>query len=323
MAGRAERGQAARGVAPGRERREMHHGAQVVEVGLQTGDAGVIQRPGQLGQRLRTVIAMRDQLGQHRVVMGADLAAARNPGVDPDVARKTHLGQQAGGRLKILRRVFGVQARLHRVAACHHLQGVEVGHVTGGQAHHPVHQIDAGHRFGDTMLHLQAGVDFQKEKLLGACVHNKFHRAGRAVTGFAGQLARRVQQRLAHLGAQIGRWGFFHHLLVAPLQRTVALTQRQHVARAVAKNLHLDVARIADEALQKNTGIGKIGLRQPFHRLKGTAQGLGVRAHLHANATPTGAALEHHRVANEVGVCQRRVQVGQQAGAGQQGHTSF
>ncbi len=218
MAGRAERGQAARGVAPLREGGEMHHGAQVVEVGLQTGDARLIERPGQLGQRLRAVVAMRDQLGQHRVVMGADLAAARDPGVDPDVARKTDLGQQAGGRLKVLGRVFGVQAGLHRMAARDHLQGVEGRHVTSGQAHHPVHQINPGHRLGDTMLHLQAGVDFKKEKFLGACVHDKFHRPGRAVAGFAGQLARRVQQRLAHFRAQIGRRCFFHHLLVAPLQ---------------------------------------------------------------------------------------------------------
>jgi hypothetical protein len=56
-------------------------------------------------------------------------------------------------------------------------------------------------------------------------------------------------QIFADLGAlrgdQRGGGGFFQHLLVAALQRAVALAQMDGVALAVAEDLDLDVARVA------------------------------------------------------------------------------
>ena len=67
--------------------------------------------------RVGAVVAVRDQLGEHRVVVRGDLGAALDPGVHPQVVGEAHLRQHAGGRLEVLVRVLGVQTRLHRVAA--------------------------------------------------------------------------------------------------------------------------------------------------------------------------------------------------------------
>ena len=49
---------------------------------------------------------------------------------------------------------------------------------------------------------------------------------------------------LALLGGEGGRGGFLQHLLVAALQRAVALAQVDRVAVAVGDHLELDVARV-------------------------------------------------------------------------------
>ena len=78
----------------------------------------VRERPVEAADRGRPVGPVRDQLRQHRVVVGADHAAGRDPGVDADagalrqgqLADRPDRGQEAG------RGILGVEARLDRVA---------------------------------------------------------------------------------------------------------------------------------------------------------------------------------------------------------------
>ena len=53
---------------------------------------------------------VHDDLGEQRVVERGDLGAAAHPGVDPHVARPGGLGDQAGTRQEVPRRVLGVDA---------------------------------------------------------------------------------------------------------------------------------------------------------------------------------------------------------------------
>ena len=322
-AGRGEVVQAAGGVAALHKCLEAHHRAQVVQVAGQPGDAGVGQALLQTRQRLLAGVTVGDQLGQHRVVMRAHLGARLDPGVDAQVVGKMHLGQQAGGRLELLVGVLGVQPGLHRVALRHGLQRAQRRQRAGAQAHHPFDDVYAGDSLGHAMLHLQARIDLQEEELLGACIHHEFHRARRPVLGAARQRTGGCLQRLSHLLAQVGRRCFLHHFLVAALQRTVALAQRQHAALPIAEDLHLNVAGIGDIAFKENAAIGEIGLCQPPHRLECVAQGISVGAHLHADAAPAGAALEHHRVADPRSLGQGAVQVSQQPTARQERQAGF
>ena len=81
------------------------------------------------------------------------------------------------------------------------------------------------------------------------------------------------------------------------------------------------MAGIGNKTLQKHTAVREIGLRQALHGIERGAQVIGIAAHLHANAAAARAALEHDGKANGVRLRQGAVQIGQQAGAGQQGHT--
>ena len=67
-----------------------------------------------------------------------------------------------------MRRILGINARLHRVAGNAHLILLERQRLAGGDAELPFHQIEPGDGFGDRMLDLQARVHLHEPE--AACL---------------------------------------------------------------------------------------------------------------------------------------------------------
>ena len=65
-------------------------------------------------------------------------------------------------------------------------------------------------------------------------------------------------QRRARAGRQAGRRRFLDDFLMSPLQRAVALAQRQHAAPAVAEDLHFDMPRGGDELFEVHAAVAEI-----------------------------------------------------------------
>ncbi|OIQ81148.1 hypothetical protein GALL_370930 [mine drainage metagenome] len=293
--------------------------AQVAEVGLEAVQPGGGQRRLQPRQGVGAVGAVHDELGQHGVVEGADLAAGLDPGFHPHVGREHHLGEQAGGGLEVLRRVFGVQAHLDAVTARRvHIAGA--GRLARGLAHHPRHQVHTADLLAHAMLDLQPGVDLEEVERAGVGVEHVLHGPGVAVVHAAHEPQRGVAQGLAHRVRQMGRRGLLDHLLVAALHRAVALAEMHHMPGAVAEHLHLDVARRLHILLQVDAGFLEVGARQTLDPRVGLLQLVFAPDQLHADAAAAGRALEHHRKADAPRLGQRMAGVGQQAGSRQQRH---
>ena len=161
---------------------------------------------------------MGDELGQHGVVVRADLGAACDPGVDAQIDRKAHFGQQTGGGLEVLERIFRVQPGLDRVAARAHVEARQRRHFAAREPHHPLDQVDAGDGLGHAVFDLQARIDFEEEELLGSRIDDELDRACGAVRGRLRQTTGGGEQLGAHRVAQAGRRRLLDHLLVAPLQ---------------------------------------------------------------------------------------------------------
>ena len=96
-------------------------------------------------------------------------------------------------------------------------------------------------------------------------------------------------------------------LLVAALERALALAERPHLAVLVGEDLELDVPRLLDEALEVDVGVLEAG-----HRPRAVAVSK-ARAHLvdvahDAHAAPAAAArgLEDDREADALGLARRR-----------------
>ena len=85
--------------------------------------------------------------------------------------------------------------------------------------------------------------------------------AGADVADRLGRLTAARADRLARRRVHAGRGGFLDHLLVAALQRAVALEQVDDVAVAVAEHLHLDVARAGDVFLDQHAVVAEGGRR--------------------------------------------------------------
>ena len=143
----------------------------------------------------------------------------------------------------------------------------------------PFHQIDARDRFGHRMLHLQTRVHFHEPEPVRSqtirAVDNKLNRARAFIANRFRGAHRSYPHRRAHLHGHPRCGGFLNHFLMPPLQRTIPL-EEMHRLCAIAKDLHLDMARAGDEFLDQHRVIAKrakrfsLGAFQPVHKMLGS-----------------------------------------------------
>ena len=108
--------------------------------------------------------------------------------------------------------------------------------------------------------------------------------------------------RRAHGCAQRGRDGrrgrLLDELLVAPLDRTVALAEMHGVAVRVGEHLDLDVARRLDVLLHVHGAVAESGLRLGLSLTHGGGDALHLAHDADALAAAAGRGLDHHRQAD-------------------------
>ena len=148
------------------------------------------------------------------------------------------------------------------------------------------------------MLDLKPGIDLQEKEIVAFGIIEKLNRPRRAIVSGAGQTYRRLHQSLAGCGWKSRRRGFFDHLLIASLQGTVALAQRHDLSRPIAKDLHLDMARLAHIALKKNAAVTEVASPETLNGRKGLGHSIGAFTDPHANAAAASSGLQDHRKTN-------------------------
>ena len=151
--------------------------------------------------------------------------------------------------------VLGVHARLDRVAV---ERDVDVERLARGDPQLQLDEVEAGDQLGDRVLDLQPRVHLQEEvrrRVVG--VGDELDRARADVARGLRQRDRLVAEARAQLGRDDRRRRLLEHLLVAALQRALALAEREHVAVRVADHLHLDVPRARQEALDEHAVVAE------------------------------------------------------------------
>ena len=155
------------------------------------------------------------------------------------------------------------------------------------------------------MFDLETGIHLHEEETvlaqLAGAVDDEFDRAGADIIHSLGGIDRGGTHGLAHIRGHARRRRFLDHLLVAALQRTVALVKMDHPAAAVAEHLDLDMTRIGDEFLDQDAIIAEafraLALAAVQRREK-------VRSRLdlaHALAATTGDRLDQNRITDPAG----------------------
>ena len=133
-------------------------------------------------------------------------------------------------------------------------------------------------------------------------VGDELDRAGADIADRARRLDRGRAHRRAQLGRHAGRRRFLDHLLMAALQRAVALVEMNDIAVPVAEHLHLDVARRGDVFLDQHARIAERRLRLALRALERRLE-IGVLVDAaHALAAAAGDRLDQHRIADLVGL---------------------
>ena len=215
--------------------------------------------------------------------------------------------------------VFGVDAAFDGVAVDDDFLLRHWQVAAGGDADLLQHEVDIGDHLGDGMFDLDAGVHLDEvefavlvEEFDGADaeIFHLLHRlgAGGADPGRAGRIER-------------GRGAFLPDLLVAPLQRAVALAEMDGAAAAIAEHLDFDVARLLQIFFEIDRGVAE--------RRSGLVGGGRKRQHqivrcvrdLHAASAAARSRLHQHRKADRL--CDRHgVVVGadRAVGAGHHGN---
>ena len=150
------------------------------------------------------------------------------------------------------------------------------------------------------MLDLQAGVHLEEVEL-AVLVDDELDRAGALVFDRLGQRHRLLAHRLARLGVEERARRLLDHLLVAALDRALALPQVDAVAVAVGDELDLDVARLLDVFLDEHAIVGERGLGLVGRRAETLARLVVVVGDAHALAAAAGRRLDHHRIADLAG----------------------
>ena len=217
-----------------RERAMRAHRRQELQVGSKPDHLVFAQRRAQAPQSGIAIHIPADQLGDHRVVVHADLVALAHAAVDAHVRggrRHAQMLDAARRGQEVARRILGVDARLDRMPVDGQLLLRQRQRLARGHAQLPLHQVEAGDHLGHRVLDLQPGVHLHEVEL-AALVRDELHGAGVDVA----HRARRGHRRRADLPPPRGRHArggrLFQNLLMAPLHGAVALEQMNRRCRA-------------------------------------------------------------------------------------------
>ncbi|MNN28293.1 hypothetical protein D3C81_1418570 [compost metagenome] len=237
---------------------------QEAGVGADGPDLDLAAGVGQAGGGGFAAVIVDDQLGDHGVVELADFAALLDARIDANVVGQDEMIQPPDGRQEAVGGVLGVKASLHGPALHRNVGLRQRDGFARRDAQLPFDQIDARDALRDRVLDLQPGVHLHEPDAVGLqpvrgvgdeldgpralIVHGLGGADGGGGDGFA------------RGGVHARRGRLLDHLLVAALQRAVALVQVDDIAVAVAEDLHLDVTRTGDVALDQDARIAEGGL---------------------------------------------------------------
>ena len=138
--------------------------------------------------------------------------------------------QHPGLRQKIALGILGVEPRLDRMAGRRQILLAPRQRLAGGDPQLPLDEIEPGHRLGHRMLDLEPRVHLDEIEL--AALGDELDGAGADIADRAGGGDRRLGHRPAPFGVEPGRRRFLDHLLMAALDRAVALEEMDRHCRA-------------------------------------------------------------------------------------------
>src|SRR5271163_864314 len=242
-------------------------------------------------------LRVHDQLGDEWIVLHRHAIAVVQRSLDANAqpAGSMMIRHDARRRYAALG-VLGVDAEFHRGALEGHLPLLERELLAHRHPDAFLHEVDTRHHLGHAVLDLDPGVHLDKIKL-AAAGQQEFHRADVRIADYFG----RAHCSLAHLLAQTRRQNrarrLLDHLLMAPLNRAVALAEVNRRAMQIGQNLKLDVTRTLEIFLQVHLARAERRLGFTLRQREQPRQLVAVAGNSHPFAAAARGRLDQYRVA--------------------------
>ena len=150
------------------------------------------------------------------------------------------------------------------------------------------------------MLDLQSRVHLEKVEA-AVLAGDEFDRAGGIVVHRPGERDRLLAHLAPRRFVEQRRRRLLDHLLVATLDRALALAEIDDMAVLVAEHLNFDVTRIDDEFLDEDAIVAERRQRFGFGAREALGDFLARVGDAHALAAAARRGLDHHRIADFVG----------------------
>ena len=138
------------------------------------------------------------------------------------------------------------------------------------------------------MLDLQARVDFEEVEVVA--LDQELRGAGARVMRGARELQRSVDHLRPHLVGQSRRRRLFDNLLMPPLDRAIALAERDNGAVFVAENLDFDMPRVREVFLDEYPAVAECGSRFARGRFQSAVRAAAASATTRIPRPPPPAA---------------------------------
>src|SRR5450830_252312 len=267
------------------------------DIGLDPVHHDFVQGVAHARQGFVTVLAVGDQLADQRVIVRRYRITTVQVRIDANAVAAWSVEVLDGARARNeLLRVLGVDPALQGVTADHHVVLGVGQRVAGGDAEHLLDDVDAGDHFRYRVFHLHASVHLDEVEV--AVLVEELEGAGATVVDVDARLDAAGEDFLAGFFIDARGRCFFQYLLVAALQRAVAVTQVNGVALAVGQHLDFHVARVGKEFFQIHHRVAERRASFGAGQFGRGDQVFFLVHHAHAATTTATGGLDDHRVAD-------------------------
>ena len=261
------------------------------------------EAPEQPRHRGRSIAAELHDVHQQRVVVGRHHAARSDRRLHLGVTRREHLELAHGADRRQPPRggVLGDEPHLDRMPqrldrVLRHRQ-----RLARRDTELQLDEVDpAADQLGHPVLHLQPGVDLEERDRV-VLADEELDGAGVLVADVAGDRECACVELRTHLVGDARRRRLLEHLLVAALDRALALVEVDDVAVRVAHDLHLDMATALDVRLDEHGAVAEGSGRLTARRLDRSASSASSRTTRMPRPPPPAAAFTSTGIDRPVG----------------------
>ena len=223
-------------------------------------------------------------------------------GIDADTASTGGIVKIdiAGAGLEISFGILSIDAALDGMSTRLGVDDMGAEMFTGGDLDLVLHEVASVNLFGDRVFDLNTGVHFHEVEI-PIVIDEILDGTGILVSDAFAELDRGIAHLFAKLGGHERGWAFLHDLLVAALQRAVALSEMHDAAVLIAEDLELNVVGIDDELLDINGTVTESFFGLHASGVITLNEAALVAGNAHAASTTTGDGFDHHGITDLTG----------------------